>query len=256
MKCIYCLKQHNSKSIEHVIPEAIGCPENAILQNGEVCSKCNNELGHNIDMHLKDAFDFLLFNCNISRKKHRFPVVASRGNLFAEYINGKPNVYFNTGNKSVLTGSQKKLVAYNPSNKRHVKIDYYRNGNEINFNFSVTIGEDIRFTRAIFKIALGSLTLQKGIDETLNQEYNNIRSFILTGSPVLYCIATSDEKPIVQNILYPLWEKEHHFIVPIRLLGMDFLCDISQGQLLYPEIFNQFKKFKGNTGWTYYPIKS
>jgi hypothetical protein len=153
MKCIYCKKEHTGKIPEHIIPESLGCPTNAILHNGEVCTICNLALGHKVDVHLKDAFDFLIFLHGIPRKKGKLPIIASRGNCRAEYINGGPYYFFNNSPKNVIASDGKVLPALKMNNSRHIKSKVQIKGDKGTVNFSINIGDNIGFVQAIFKIA-------------------------------------------------------------------------------------------------------
>lgn len=250
------MKEHNTKSEEHIIPESLGCPSNAILRNGEVCEKCNKWLGRRIDIHIKDAFDIITFQHNITRKKGKSPVIRSRGNLRAEYINGKPNYYINTGVKAVNDSMGNILAGFNKGKSRHINASFDRNGQNVTVKFSVNIGDNIGFVRGLFKIALGALALQMGVETAIDSSYNSVRNFILKGQPILRCISTKEEKLVVENRIFPLWERDGFYLVAFRLFGIDFLCDLSPNQEALKDLIPKFHEVYGQKGWTYYPIDS
>jgi hypothetical protein len=253
MICIFCKQEHDTTSEEHVIPESIGCPKDAILRKGEVCKKCNNDLGLKVDVHVKDAFDLLAFHYGVPRKGGKPPVVMSRGNVMAEYIDGKPNFYLNNSNREFTTESGKVISRYNKSKKRHIEVDIKYGAKEANVHFSANVGDNIGFVRGIFKIALGTLVLRKGSQCALHPKYDTVRDFINTGTPIMKCICTRDVKQPTENRLLPLWERDGEYIIPIRLFGLDFLCDLGTDQKNYQTIYEMFKSGKGGTNWTYYP---
>jgi HNH endonuclease len=60
LPCIWCTKLNASTAVEHIIPEALGCPNGFVLKDGAVCESCNNNLGH-LDQAVLDEFDMLVF---------------------------------------------------------------------------------------------------------------------------------------------------------------------------------------------------
>ena len=255
MICIYCKKAHKLPSIEHVIPESIGCPSDAILQNGQVCEKCNKLLGKKLDLHVKDAFDILAFEYNIKRKKGKSAIISSRGNLRAEYAKGKANIYINNSNAPIVDNGGQRLPAYNKSNPRHIDAKFSRNGNEISLNFSVIFGDSPKFIRGIFKIALAAFALEKGSAFALDSQYDDLRKYINEGFPIYQCICIKEKNSPIQNSILHFWEKDGLFLVPIRLFGIDFLCDISPKQQILPIVLDAFYGSYGKNGWTCLPVK-
>lgn len=81
-KCIWCKKTNQPPSVEHIIPEVVGCPDGFVLNNGEVCRPCNNRLGH-ADRAIAHEFDFVLHHFNVPRKRGKPPEIRSRGNVVA-----------------------------------------------------------------------------------------------------------------------------------------------------------------------------
>ena len=92
--CIWCKKEVTANSLEHIIPEALGCPDTFVLNNYEICNECNNRFG-NIDHALINAFDFFAFMSGIPRKKGKSPVISNKGNFYAHYVDGKPELHIN-----------------------------------------------------------------------------------------------------------------------------------------------------------------
>jgi hypothetical protein len=84
-------------------------------------------------------------------------------------------------------------------------------------------------------------------------KYDNVRNFIFTKTPILRCICVKDEKSVVENRLWPLWEKNGDYVSSFRLFGLDFICDLSKDQREYQQIFKQFKNVLPENGWTHYP---
>jgi hypothetical protein len=93
-KCIWCLNESTVNHVEHIVPEALGCPDNFVLTNEEVCIKCNNGLGH-IDQAVIDDFDFPAFMAGIPRKGGKPPIISSRGNVKGAVEPNGPGISFN-----------------------------------------------------------------------------------------------------------------------------------------------------------------
>lgn len=75
MTCLFCKNpSHESKSVEHVIPESLGNKE-FILKRGIVCDKCNNYFANKIERHVLDIPFFKQYrhDLNIQNKKGRIP---------------------------------------------------------------------------------------------------------------------------------------------------------------------------------------
>lgn len=52
--CIWCRQSVKDRIPEHIIPEAIGCPDGMVLDRGEVCGECNHRLAK-LDRVLADT---------------------------------------------------------------------------------------------------------------------------------------------------------------------------------------------------------
>lgn len=102
MLCIW--HKDESKEIDqaHIIPEALGCPENLVLRNGEECKNCNNRLAY-IDRALIDSFDVLRFHVGQPTKKGKPPQVTGRPNVFASFDKHGPIIEVNFGKSKKRT---------------------------------------------------------------------------------------------------------------------------------------------------------
>lgn len=74
MNCIFCSAQsHESKSVEHVIPESLGNKE-YVLPAGVVCDKCNGYFGRKIEQPLLEIPFF-------KQNRHRNNIFSKNGNI-------------------------------------------------------------------------------------------------------------------------------------------------------------------------------
>src|SRR4051812_46076570 len=81
---------------EHIMPVALGCPDNSVLVNGEVCRKCNHGLAP-LDQALIDSFDLPRAAYNVPGKHGAVPRITSRRNLRTVTIDGVTAHAFNPG---------------------------------------------------------------------------------------------------------------------------------------------------------------
>jgi len=78
MRCIFCKEDStNSKSVEHIIPESLGCKKH-ILPVGIVCDKCNNYFARKIEKPFMDEYSIthLRFAEGIENKKGTIPSIS------------------------------------------------------------------------------------------------------------------------------------------------------------------------------------
>lgn len=153
--CIWCLTEDTEPSLEHIIPEALGCPEGFVLSGGVVCKSCNNGLAH-LDRAVIDDFDMFAFQANVPRKGGRPPVVKGRGNLVATREASGPEISINMKREGKLAHDGSTLGAFGRSN-RNVRATLAREGNFGRVSLSTPIGQDPKFVRGVTKIAFSGL---------------------------------------------------------------------------------------------------
>lgn len=151
-QCIWCLSEFGEaeKTVEHIIPEGLGCPPDFLLRNGEVCGHCNNGLGH-LDQVLIDNFDFHAFLAGIPRKGGRPPALLNRGNVRGTVIDGKPTLHFNLEQYPIPLEDGTNLAPKRNS-KRNVDASIRRQGNFGVVNYKLEFGNDPKFVRALYKV--------------------------------------------------------------------------------------------------------
>src|ERR1035437_9160986 len=115
-RCIWCSGIANGRDIEHIIPQALGCPTNFVLAGTSVCLKCNNGLAH-LDRAVSDEFDFLTFVSGVPRKNGKQPVISSRGNVRGTYKSNIPTITFNMEHHAVVAHDGSRVAAYGGSDR-------------------------------------------------------------------------------------------------------------------------------------------
>ena len=178
-QCIWCKEAGTPRAVEHIIPEALGCPDGFILSGGAVCRACNNGLAH-LDQAVVDDLDVLAFMNNVPRKRGRPPQIRNRGNVVATRGPAGPEISFNMNPYAVTGHDGTKLAALGNSD-RNIRASLERDGRLATVSFSVTIGQSKKFVRGIVKIALSSLAYFLGRDLALSAEFDPARTFVREG---------------------------------------------------------------------------
>ena len=95
MICIWCLDDFAKLSLEHGIPEALGCPPDLELRD-TTCAGCNNRLG-TIDQALLKPFEAISVMYGVPRKKGRPPTIDSWRAISSKHQADGPHIFVNGG---------------------------------------------------------------------------------------------------------------------------------------------------------------
>jgi len=253
--CIWCKKEVTKNTLEHIIPEALGCPEDFVLKNGEMCNSCNGNLG-NIDHALVNAFDIFAFLSGVPRKKGRKPKVDNKGNFYAHHTENGAEIHSNMNKKSIVSKDGKILGGYGKS-KRNVKSKTEFSGNTWKSDFSFQIGDDPKLVRALYKIGLESLVYFLGSKIVLNKSYDSIRNYVLNGDgdrKVIFKLA--EDLNYKNEVQSPKVKKDVGYVVFARIATIEFVIDLTEDEVLLPDFEKILKKQLGETGWGIFPVKA
>lgn len=91
MTCIFCKQEATGSSTSHILPVALGGDKWACLQDGLVCSKCNQYFGEKVEGPSLNSFPLLAFRVllGIPTRKKKFPIEKTQiGNITAHSIPG------------------------------------------------------------------------------------------------------------------------------------------------------------------------
>jgi hypothetical protein len=224
--CIWCLTENAKPSVEHIIPEALGCPEGFVLTDGVVCKSCNNGLAH-LDRAVVDDFDMVAFLANVPRKGGRPPTVRGRGNLVATMGNDGPKISVNMDPEKRVAHDGSPLGAFGQS-KRNVKATVKRDGNTVDLSYSATVGENPKFVRGITKIAFSCFAYYEGSEAALSERFAPVRAFVRNGMgerPVLMML--SEDRQYRNEAWRPYKSENHEYSITFRLAVAEFLVDLS-----------------------------
>jgi hypothetical protein len=162
-KCIYCSSSDNTfQSEEHIFPEGLGNDE-AILPKGYVCDLCNNGILSTLDSYLLEfePIAFLQVQYVPYTKSGKLPK-ANFQNMLIEKTH--PNhIRITPKDKSGGMFSKKELgdgwVSWS-------------------MNFRGKPVDTVRLARSLYKIGLGFVALNQGLDVALSSRFDKARDFI------------------------------------------------------------------------------
>lgn len=255
-KCIWCLHPNQDAAKEHIIPEALGCPQEFIFKDGTVCQSCNNKLAY-LDRAVIDDFDIFLFQAGVKRKHNKLPSIKSRGNLSAGYGPEGKFIAVNMGPGSVLDSLGNTLIPFKEA-ERHINAKFETDGTTAKISYDVKFAMNKKFRRGIYKIAFNSLAFFLGRDKALLCEFNSIRDFVVKGrgDRVIFMKPTNDKIFMNQfiNQVWPPYVNACNFYSMVLRIGfIEFVVDLSPNQSITPVLMEKSKEIFGTEGWTYMP---
>jgi hypothetical protein len=257
--CIWCKEDNKPAALEHIIPESMGCPDQFVLKDGEVCKPCNNHLAY-LDKAVIDSFDVFLFLAGIPRKKNRKPTINSRGNMVAMNLNGENTMFVNM-DPTEVTFPPGVRVAGRGKSTRNINFTFNEDGSVADFSFSTTIGDDPRFIRGIYKIAFETVAYFLGPNILLTAAYDPLRQFVIHGKParklvLLHGFVSHQEgfPPYRHQVLPPFTMEGHEgFVVRMHLGVLEFWLDLTKNGSAINRICKEAENLFGNTGWSCLP---
>lgn len=252
--CIWCKKEVTLNSLEHIIPEALGCPDGFVLNNYEICNTCNNRFG-NIDHALINAFDFFAFISGVPRKNGKSPIISNKGNFYAHYVNGKPVFHINMNKKAITLTGGPNLGRYGKS-LRNVKGEFESNEETCKVNLNFQFGDDPKLVRALHKIGLEALVYFLGKDIVKANSYDPIRAYVLNGEGDRKVILKLSSDTKYRNEVYAPYVKEGvGYGVCVRIAYVEFFIDLTENESILLDLESEFKKQFGEKGWGIFPVK-
>lgn len=253
-RCIWCLGPADSDHVEHIFPEAIGCPPGFVLPGSVVCQKCNNRLGH-LDKAVADEFDFLAFMAGVPRKKGKTPIIKSRGNVLGSVEATGPTFTFNMEKHSVTAHDGSPLAPFRGSG-RNVRATLSRNGNVGTVAFDVPFGDSPKFVRGLTKIALSSLAYFLGAETARQASFTPVRSFVLEGTGRRHVLLSGSGDSEYRNSAWAPYRNESGgYVVTFRIAQNNFLVDLTEGESELPILEARMREQYGGAGWCVLPLQ-
>jgi hypothetical protein len=222
--------------------------------DGQVCKKCNNNLGH-LDQALTDEFDIVAYMADVRRKKGKSPAIFNRGNLVGKYTEKGKTIFINMENCPVKSLDGSSIGGYGKS-KRNIKAKLKIEKPFAEISFDVTFGANQKFVRGIYKVAFSSFAYFLGREIALREEYDPIREYVMhgKGKRKILILKCSDES--YRNQVWAPYSAENEaYVIVLRLAFVEIVVDLTPNQSFFPRIFEEAKKMYGTTDWSFLPIE-
>lgn len=250
--CIWCLRPSSDKDVEHVFPEALGCPDHLTLPGTVVCRRCNTGLAH-LDQIVADDFDLVALLKHIPRKRGRPPEIANRGNFYGNLTDKGPQLFFNLESYRVKTHIGRELTAYR-GNTRDIRPEIKGQGVLREVSFGVPFGQHKKFVRGVTKIAFNAFTFLLGPDLARSHAFDSVRDFVRHGGEKRKVIVSACADDMYTLSAEPPWKSSNdEYCIEIRIATTRFLVDLSRSQSIIPILEAKTLEEHGPNGWTTLP---
>lgn len=249
--CIWCGNTTFSRSIEHILPDALGCPPDFVLTDC-VCRPCNNGLAV-LDQALLKQFEMMTLVKGVRRKKGRLPTVESWPSVRGRSTKGGPELAINAGPGDVDAWG-KKLKPSRASNGI-TNIRFERTGQRATVQFSQTFGDDPKFVRALYKVAVSSLAFFQGPELIRAPVFDLAREFVLSGGRGFEVLIISRHEPAIHEFPQPVaYGGGAGWLVAFKIFGVEFVADLEVQQQALKKLTSALV-MQGNRGWTKLPLR-
>jgi hypothetical protein len=229
MICIWCQQEFERLSIEHGIPEALGCPD-ALVMRDVICRRCNNALG-TVDQALLKQFEMATVVYGVRRKKGRRSTIDSWRSITSKHRADGPHIFLN-GGPGIVEAEGKRLY---PATKSNGIYDVWMDRETNRMGFTQEFGNDPRFVPALYKIGLNLVARHYGAATAASAQYDHIRAFVLDRPDALELRAAMDSEANfgpTTSVSNPITRSGHEFpLFSVTILGLAFLIDMSPKQL-------------------------
>lgn len=244
--CLWCGATRYAPSLEHIIPEALGCPEGFVLHEG-VCERCNNGLGH-VDQALVRQFEVQTVMAGIPRKKGRRPTIEGWAPLRGAQGPNGPILHLNAGPDDVIIDGRPLKPAGRATGIHSVEMS--RDGRVGTLRFSMDIGRDPKLRRALYKIGLETVALYLGLPRALDPAFDPVRAYVRHGAGDFAVIVMDAGAGDGHEVSAP-WKGPEGLIVPVTIFGVSFLLDLTQDQKGLTRIESELRRTQGGEGWSW-----
>jgi len=252
-RCIYCLQSHDEPFDKaHIFPEStFGDHEYLFLNNGEVCSSCNNRLSR-LEQKFQVSLGLLGLFVGTGVSKKGKPTTVNAPGLRWTANPGDPRVTINTGSVP-LRGTDGTVVK--PAKRPESISVVYKGQSDEGHEFSIAHG--FRFdtiARMLAKIGFETLCYEEGPEYCCDNRWKNVRAFILKGLgprsfavPIEWSIALPSDGPprLPKGIrLVHIDDPERgaeakHYIMGSIGIGAPFMVDLSPDNVVLARFFEK-----------------
>lgn len=229
MICIWCRKTGGKQSLEHAIPESLGCP-NELELRGVVCERCNNGLA-SLDQALLKQFEFLTVRYGIQRKGGKSPTIDGWKGMRSISSETGPTIFLNGGPGAIQAGDGKTLK---PTSVASGVFNVWVDIETGKAGFTQRFGDDPRFMRGLYKIALTLVAKFYGSDTAASSAFDHVRDFVLgrdgKQSLTAAMLPNHDER-VVTGTSHPIFKDEGIYpLFFVKIIGITFVLDLCPQQ--------------------------
>lgn len=248
--CIWCGKTKFKPSLEHILPDSLGCPPNFVLRDC-VCVSCNNSLGH-LDHALLRQFEIPAFMLGIPRKGGKPPSINNWAALGGKRGPNGPELYLNAGPGKIDALGRK----LNPANRSNGILNptIERTGPFGQVSFQQEFGNDPKFIRALYKVGLSATAYWHGSNYMREPTFEAARTFVRTGKGDFKSIILGYEQDNGHHFSPP-WSNadKSELVLGMTILGVSFIVDFGVNQTAIARIVAELER-QGTLSWTVLPI--
>jgi hypothetical protein len=251
LRCIWCGQPSGPEQPpEHIVPEAIGCPEDLVLTQGEVCGDCNNKLAH-LDQALIDDLEIYAFMAGVPRKKGP-PAIHSHGNLRADVKNGHAATYINMDRAPTVMPDGRRLAGFK-GQPRDIAATFTREGMTGTVEFDVRFGKSPKVARALVKMAAEYFCFTMGRDEAARLIVGAVADFVRFGKGDKPIILGAPDPSKYQHVFGSVGREGGDWFCGFRLAHFEVVVDLGPGRRVFDVMAPRLHKNLGRTGWTTLP---
>lgn len=253
-QCIWCRRLTTDREPpEHIVPEAIGCPEDFVLRNGEVCASCNHGLGH-LDQALVQDLEVYAAMAGVPSRKGRSSRISGYGNVVADQVGGKLTYFFNMGSTPVEIRPGKMLPGFR-GKARDLKAHMKAKGGKAEITFDVGFGESPKVARALVKLGAEYLCWGLGPEIAAAVIQGPIADFVIHGRGYRPVVLFSPDKSKYEHVFEHLVQTEEgHHACMFRLAHMHVMVDLTPNLSAFPGFASALYQMHGRKTWTTLPL--
>ena len=251
MTCIWCKREKYKASVEHIFPDSLGCPEEMVLSDGEVCERCNNKLAK-LDQALVSELEMSRFLAGVPNKRGKTPRIATHPNIAAAYMDDGPHIYINE-EPHAIDSPIGRIGARRKDSK-------FRVGRVTSSGMAGSITTEQqgilnckKAVRGLHKIGLELICREIGAVGILADRFNAVRAYVLRGRGERRVLLFGDSAYINR-----VWSTESSIfgrdVATFQLTAIGCMVDLSPEQEHVERLKRMASRTLGPSGWTWVPI--
>jgi hypothetical protein len=247
------LSEITALSVEHLLPDALGCPNELAIEN-IVCRKCNNNLGF-VDRGLISDLEVFAFFAGVRRKGGRPPAIRSLAGIAGGIAKDGPELYINAGPGAIETPYGKIKPSTKSTGLYDVIVDSDRiSSSQLNIKFKFDIGKNRNFVRGAYKVGFGFFGFLVGFEECFKPRFDQIRKFVVSGVGSFRLIVRQSE--IIDSAIHSKLIRYDNECVHLdfALFGLQFTLDLDRRQSAIQQEADRLRSGSSPVGFSLLPL--